>query len=44
MFVTDYLNLLIKSKDDPFYVNHLCYIVWIVNTKEPLEHILECIN
>ena len=44
MSVTDHLHLLIKSEDDPFYIDHLCYIVQIISTKEPLEHILECVN
>ena len=44
MFVTDQLHHLIMSGDDPFYIDHLCYIVYIINTKEPLEHTLESIN
>ena len=44
MFVIYHLYILIKSEDYPFYIDHLCYIVDIINTKEPLEHTLECIN
>ena len=44
MFVTDHLHFLIKSEDDPFYIDHLDFIVQITNIREPLEHTLECIN
>ena len=44
MLVTDHLCLSIKSEDEPFYIDHLCYIVQIIGTKEPLEHTLEYIN
>ena len=40
----DNLCLLFRSEDDPFYIDHLGYIVYIINTKEPLEHTQECIN
>ena len=44
MFVTDHLCLLITSEYGSFYIDHLWYIVYIINTKEPLEHTLEWIN
>ena len=33
-----------KSLDDPFYIDYLCYIVYIISTKEPFEHTLEWVN
>ena len=44
MFVNDHLNLLIKREDDPFYIDHLGYIKYTINTRDPLEHTQECIS
>ena len=44
MLVTHHLYLLIKSEDDPFFIDYLGYIVYIININEPLEYTLEYIN
>ena len=43
MTATDYFYLLIK-KNDPFYNNHLGYIVCVINYNESLEYTEDCIN
>ena len=40
MVAIDHLCLLIKSEDDPFYIDHLGFIVYIINTNESLEYTL----
>ena len=40
----DYLCLWTESKGDPFYIEHLGYIVHVINTNESLEYTLEHIN
>ena len=43
MVANDHLCLLIKSEDDPFYMDYLNYIVKAISTNESLEYTLEWI-
>ena len=43
MVATDHMYLN-KSEDDPFCIDHLGYIVYVINTNELLECTLKCID